>query len=61
MINREKNNSRNKENSMLVHFKNVEDFIEDVKKYPELKKISFITRELRGGEPTRLDYEFFKK
>ena len=61
MVNREKNNSRNKENSMLVHFKNVEDFIEDVKKYPELKKISFITRELKGGEPTRLDYEFFKK
>ena len=50
--------------SLYWHFKrtkNVEDFIEDVKKYPELKKISFITRELKGGEPTRLDYEFFKK
>lgn len=61
MINREKNSSRSKNNSMLVHFKNTEDFIEDVKRYPELKKISFITRKLRGGEPTRLDYEFFKK
>ena len=56
--NREKN-SRRDNDEMLIHFNNVGDFLDDVKRYPELKKISFITDKLRGWEPTRLDYEFF--
>lgn len=54
----EKNNSRDND-QMLIHFDNLEDFLDDVKKYPELKKISFITTKLKNWEPTRLDYEFF--
>ena len=59
MKNWEKYTSREDKDSMLIHFKNTEDFLDDVKKYPELKKISFITHKLKGWEPTRLDYEFF--
>ncbi len=58
-INWEKNTSRDNNNSMLVHFDDVDCFIKDVKEYPELRKISFITYELKAWEPTRLDYQFF--
>ena len=53
-----KNNIRDND-QMLIHFDNIDDFLDDVKKYPELKKISFITTKLKNWEPTRLDYEFF--
>jgi hypothetical protein len=56
--NRRKSSSREK-GVNLVHFKTTEDFLEDVKNFPELRKISFITYELKAWEPTRLDYQFF--
>ena len=59
MENRNRYNSRNNNDSMLIHFKNDKDFFDDVKAYPPLKKISFINYQLKKWEPTRLCYQFF--
>lgn len=57
--NRKKYTSRENNGSKLIHFNNVEDFFLDVKKYPELKNMSFNTLKLNNWEPTRLSYIFY--
>jgi hypothetical protein len=47
MKNWKKYTSRDDENAMIIHFDNTKDFLADVKKYPELRKISFITYKLK--------------
>ena len=52
-------NQWRKKDTIIAHYSSLEPFLDDDKKYPSLRRISFVTPDYIPWKLTRLDYEFF--